>query len=91
MTAQGKVGEYIEQGKFICAFVAEDTGKRLHLLNQNGREVSLSLSRLVHLSQAALSGQLSREEILRELKEVAERRRELMADVDLAAIWEPGC
>lgn len=88
MTAQGKVGEYIEQGKFICAFVAEDTGKRLHLLNQNGREVSLSLSRLVHLSQAALSGQLSREEILRELKEVAERRRELMADVDLAAIWE---
>ena len=88
MTAQGKLGEYIEQGKFLCAFVVEDTGKRLRLLNQNGREVSLSQSRLVHLSQAALPGQLSREDILRELKEVAERRREMMAVVDLAGIWE---
>ena len=90
MTAQGKLGEYVEQGKFICAFVVEDTGKRLHLLNQNGREVSLSLSRLVHLSQAAsfASAHLPREEMLRGLKEVAERRRELMAQVDLAGIWE---
>ena len=90
MTAQGKLGEYVEQGKFICAFVVEDAGKRLHLLNQNGREVSLSLSRLVHLSQASsfASVQLPREEMLRELKEVAERRRELMAQVDLAGIWE---
>ena len=90
MTAQGKLGEYVEQGKFICAFVVEDTGKRLHLLNQNGREVSLSLSRLVHLSQASsfASVHMPREEMLRALKEVAERRRELMAQVDLAGIWE---
>ncbi len=90
MTAQGKLGEYIEQGKFICAFVVEDTGKRLRLLNQNGREVSLAMSRLVHLTQASSfsSGLLPREEMLRELKEVAMRRRELMAQVDLAEIWE---
>ncbi|MDH3359938.1 MAG: ribonuclease catalytic domain-containing protein [Desulfobulbaceae bacterium] len=88
MTAQGKIGEYIDQGKFLCAFVVEDTGKRLRLLNQNGREVKLSLSRLIHLTQAPLSGQLPREEILRELKDVAERRHDLMAKVDLAGIWE---
>ena len=88
MTAQGKLGEYIEQGKFICAFVLEDNGKRLRMLNQNGREVNLSLSRLVHLTQASLSAKLAREDILRELKEVSERRRDLMNQVDLADIWE---
>ncbi len=88
MTVQGKIGEYIEHGKFICAMVMEDTGKRLRLLNQNGREVSLAHSRLVHLSRATHPHRLSREELLRDLKEVAERRREMMAPVDLAAIWE---
>jgi len=88
MTVQGKIGEYIEHGKFLCAMVMEDTGKRLRLLNQNGREVSLAQSRLVHLSRGSHSLRQSREELLRELKDVAERRREMMTLVDLAAIWE---
>ncbi|MDH5298400.1 MAG: ribonuclease catalytic domain-containing protein [Desulfobulbaceae bacterium] len=88
MTAQGRVGEYIEHGKFICALVLEDSGKRLHLLNQNGREVSLSMSRLVHLARVAHPVQKPREELLRELKGAAERRQEMMGLVDLASIWE---
>ena len=38
---QGKIIEYVEHGKFICAAVMADMGNRLRLLNQNGREVSV--------------------------------------------------
>ena len=41
MAHQGKLIEYVEHGKFICAMVVEDTGKKLRMLNQNGRDVSL--------------------------------------------------
>jgi len=88
MTWQGKIIEYIENGKFICAWVLEESGNRLRLLNQNGREVSLPAARLLHHSSVAYPPNRSREEILGQLREVAERRHELMQGIDLQQIWE---
>ncbi|MCX5865646.1 MAG: hypothetical protein NTW42_11370 [Deltaproteobacteria bacterium] len=46
MALQGAIIEYMEQSRFICAMVLDEDSKRLRLINQNGREVNLPLSRL---------------------------------------------
>ena len=79
MAWPGKIIEYIEQGKFICAWVEEDAGKRLRLLNQNGREVNLPTSRVVHHTEDALSATLGRDDSIAQLKERDQARSRLMA------------
>lgn len=88
MTYQGKLIEYVEHGKFICAIVVEDAGKRLRLVNQNGREVSLPPSRVVHCSTRSYGLSGSRDELLKELKEVAEIRQTTKDAINLQEIWE---
>ncbi len=50
MIATGKLIEYLDNGKFMCALVTESQAKRLRLINQNGRELNLPVSRVVHCS-----------------------------------------
>ena len=88
MTLDGRIVEYLENGKFICAFVLEDTGSRLRLLNQNSRELALSHNRVVHASQPAVTGVSSREEIIAMLRATAEKRAALAAGISLDEIWE---
>jgi len=89
MSLVGKIVEYIDQGRFLCAVGIEETGNRLRMVNQNGREVLLPHSRLVHVtSRALLRTNLSREELQKELKAVDEVRRALMSQVTLEEIWE---
>ena len=88
MSCKGKLIEYVEHGRFICAMVVEDTGKRLRLLNQNGREVALPPARVVHMAEGSCPATWSREEMLRELKTVAEKRQELKDAIDLKGVWE---
>ncbi|MDH4318473.1 MAG: hypothetical protein OEV64_08805, partial [Desulfobulbaceae bacterium] len=47
MATKGKLVEYLDGGKFICALVTDDGGKRLRLFAQNGREVNLTPSRII--------------------------------------------
>lgn len=88
MPVQGTFVEFIDHGKFISAFVLEDNGKRLRLLNQHGREMNIPLSRIIHHCPAPPVGGQSRIEVLKALKETDEKRQSLAASVDLAAIWE---
>ncbi len=88
MTLQGKIIEYIDQSRFICALVIEDNGKRLRLVNQNGREMNLPLGRVIHQTDQRYPLELSREDIQRMLKETTARRQELTSLVNLAEIWE---
>lgn len=85
---QGKIIEYIEQGRFFCAHVLQESGKRLRVMNQNGKELNLSIARLVHQSDQKYPPLPSREETMRFLQEIAERRQELMEAIDLEEIWE---
>lgn len=84
----GKIIEYIEQGKFICAMVMEDAGKRLRLLNQNGREVNLPVSRVVHQTEASFSLSMEHEALTRQLKDIDQSRTVLMQEIVLADIWQ---
>lgn len=88
MTATGKLIEYLDGGKFLCAYVVGAQAKRLHLINQNSREMNLPLSRVVHCSEKTHSIEASREELTKQLMDTATTRKKLMEKIHLQEIWE---
>ena len=88
MVSSGKLIEYLDGGRFLCAYVTGAQAKRLHLINQNGRELNLPLSRVIHCSDKTHSVDSSREELTRELIKTAEIRKQFMKKIDLQEIWE---
>jgi exoribonuclease-2 len=88
MSFSGKIVEYIEHGKFICALVIGEEANRLRLINQNGREIKLAAARVLHQTAKAVTVGTSREDVQRFLQDVNSLRQELGAQVDLPAIWE---
>lgn len=88
MTTPGKLIEYLDNGKFICAFVTEAQDKRLRLITQTGREINLPLSRVLHSSSRSYSVTGDREEMQRQLQEAADNRRALIEEINLEEIWE---
>jgi exoribonuclease-2 len=88
MTLDGRIVEYLENGKFICAFALEDTGNRLRLLNQNSRELNLPLNRIVHFAKEKISAKHSREDIISTLQETSKQRESLALTINLDEIWE---
>lgn len=87
MSFSGKIVEYIEHGKFICALVIGEESGRLRLLNQNGREIKLATARVLHLTAKAFFVGESREDVQRFLRDVSQKRDSLTDQVDLAEIW----
>ncbi|PIE59106.1 MAG: ribonuclease R [Desulfobulbus propionicus] len=89
MIVSGNIIEYIEGGKFICGLVSHLTDKRVHLLNQNGRELNLSGSRILVVSKKQPSLVCSnREEQVTLLKNLAEKRAQIAKTIDLEELWE---
>jgi exoribonuclease II len=88
MIVTGKLIEYLDNGKFMCALVAESQAKRLRLINQNGRELNLPVSRVVHCSTETHSATISRESLVSQLKDTTNKRCSLMDEVNLKELWE---
>ena len=88
MIVTGKLIEYLDNGKFICALVTDSQPKRLRLLNQNGRELNLPVSRVIHCSQSTHSAEANREALTRHLRDTTEKRCSLMDAINLQEIWE---
>lgn len=88
MIFTGKIIEYLDNGKFVCALVTESQPKRLRLINQNGREVNLPVSRVVHCSTAIHPTDTSKEALTKHLKDTTDKRFSLMNHIDLKEIWE---
>ena len=80
--------EYLDNGRFICALVTESQPKKLRLINQNGRELNLPESRVVHCSNETHPTELSRESVIKHLQDTTEKRSSLMGLVNLREIWE---
>lgn len=85
---QGNIVEYVEQGRFICAFCLEDKGNRFHLLTSLNREISLAPKRAVLISASDMDATWPREELLSRLKAKEQIRTHLKAQVDAREIWE---
>ena len=91
MIVPGSLVEYIEGGRFLCALVAAVADRKIHLLNQNGREINLPESRIVIASRAPHSQEGSREQLAAALQEHARHRAELAATIALEELWEIAC
>jgi exoribonuclease-2 len=88
MISQGSLVEYIDGGKFICAYVTATTGPQLRLLSQNGRDSNLPPSRLLTFSRTVYPLARSRDALIAQLKEAAGARQQLAASLDLHGLWE---
>jgi exoribonuclease-2 len=84
----GHIVEYIDREKIMCAVILEVKEKRLRVLNQNNREVNLSANRLSHKCKERLNLTHGRNKTVEALKNVAYRREELIARVDIKELWE---
>ncbi len=91
MITTGKIIEYLDNGKFICGFVTELQPKRVHLVNQNKREVKLPLSRIIHCSQQSHAINTNRDTLVKILQNTNASRISLMKEIDLEEIWEITC
>ncbi|MFZ5766325.1 MAG: ribonuclease catalytic domain-containing protein [Thermodesulfobacteriota bacterium] len=85
---QGKIIEYVEQGRFFCALVLQEQDRRLRVINQNGREMNLPQARILHQSERRYPLTLSREEAMRLLQEMGQRRAGLAEEIDLEEVWQ---
>ena len=85
---QGKIIEYVEHGKFVCAAVMEESGSHLHLLNQNGREVKLNRARVVHQSSRRLDLKAAHDLIIKTLQDMSHTRQHLTLPVSLQEVWQ---
>ncbi len=85
---QGKIIEFIDQGRFICTLCLQDKGSKLHLLTPLNREVNISPKRALLFSKASLDIGMPREELLNRLKEIEARRKKLQEDVHVKELWE---
>lgn len=88
MIPPGSIVEYLDGGRFLCALVLQDAGNRLRLFNQNGRELNLPVSRVVTTSRTKHPVELSREDRIALLHNMADQRAALTEKIPLADIWE---
>jgi len=85
---QGKIVEYIDEARFVCAICLQDRGGRLHLLTPSNREVNLSPKRAILVSDPTLDVSLPREALLERLNQIEETRRRLKEKIDVESLWE---
>lgn len=88
MTTLGNIIEYLDSGRFLCALVLQDAGSRVRIFNQNGRELNLPTARVVTVSRKKHTVDISREERIQQLQDIAAYRAELTQQIPLDDIWE---
>ena len=86
--SQGKIIEYIDQGKIICSLCLQDKVNKLQLLTSSNRQISLSPKRAILTSKTTIDLSRPREEFLEELKQAEERRCKLKAQVNVSELWD---
>jgi exoribonuclease-2 len=84
----GRIVEYIDRQKILCAVVLEVKSQRLRLLTENNREIKLSISRLLHRDKTRLNMSMGRDKMVDALREVASKRKALLNQVDIKDLWE---
>ena len=86
--SEGKIVEYIDQGRFICTLCLQDRGNRLHLLTPFNRELNLSPKRALLISNTSMDTLSPREELISRLKQTEALRKRLKDEVQVKELWE---
>jgi exoribonuclease-2 len=84
----GTVVEYIDRQRITCAVVLEVKDKRLRVLNENDREVSLSAGRVAHIGNCHVDLSRGRDRAVETLRDISRRREALIDQVDIQELWE---
>jgi exoribonuclease II len=84
----GNIVEYIDHERILCAVVLEVRSQRLRLLTETNKEINLSAGRLLHLDRKRLDLSMSRVRMVEALKDVANKRKALIAEVLVQELWE---
>ena len=85
---EGKIVEFIDQGRFICTLCIEESGSRLHLLTASNREINLSPKRAIAISETGVDISRPREDLIAKLCEIENVRGSLKQKIDVGEIWE---
>ncbi len=85
---QGKIIEYIDQGKIICTLCLQDKGNKLHLLTPLNRLVNLPIGRVLLSSKASINSIRPREVLLTHLKKIEETRHRLKKEIQVHELWD---
>ncbi len=85
---EGKIIEYIDQGRFICTLCLQDRGNRLHLLTPSNRLVNLSPKRAILISGSTIDILRPREELTEKLSQAEGARNRLKDRIDVRELWE---
>jgi len=84
----GNIVEYIENQKIVCSVILEIKKQRLRLLTEGNREVNLAATRLSCKSKDRLNLTSGRDKLVGSLKTIAARRKTLMNEIDIKALWD---
>jgi len=85
---QGKIIEYIDQGRVVCTLCLQDKGNSLHLLTLQNREVNLPPKRALLISGSSIDSLSPREALLSRLKQTDELRNRLKENIQVKELWE---
>jgi exoribonuclease-2 len=86
--SEGRIIEYIDQREIVLSICLKDRGSKLQLLTLSNHEVSMSPKRALLVSSTSLDISRSREELLRELRVIQNRRIDYMKRVPIEDLWE---
>lgn len=84
----GRIVEYIDRQRIMCAIVLEVKDQKLRLLTEADREVKLSAHRLVHKGKDAADISVGRQKMTAMLKITAGRRNALIDEIDIEGLWD---
>ncbi len=84
----GNIVEYISRKEIVCGVVLNEKNDKVQMLTAHNREASHGATRLAHISNQSLDLRVGRDELVKQLRAVAERRRQLQNQIDVKDLWE---
>jgi len=85
---EGKIIEFIEEGRFICALCISKKKNKIHVLTANNKEINISSNRVLFASKSIIDISRSRSELLGYLSKAEEEREKLKEEVNVKELWE---
>ena len=68
--------------------MVDDRGERLHVITEQNREMNLPRKRLIRVVSWVIGANLSRLELVEQLKAISQRREFLKREINLEEVWE---